>query len=699
MNITRRDVLKLTGGSIAGMFFTPLPWKLLDDSAIWTQNWSLTPPLPRGNINYKFSHCSLCVAGCSVQAKCVNDIPFGLVGTAKHPIHHGYLCAQGLAGHHLAHHPFRIKGAKKFLRKHDNAMMLHSSYEEIINAVAERIKHSKGITAILDQNPNRTYTKIYNEFAGALANGMYVSSPSQENELLQIIAEMSGSNNSEFGFDFERTNLIVNFGTNLIDGFGTPGRIQNILSQQKKINLKLVHIEPTKSRTAQIANEWLPLNAGMEYTLAVTILNIMLFEHHLTSSILARVSGLESIKESLQQFLPSKTAKLIGLSESEIRGLAKEILAAQAAITLASPEPGSGPFEQETMNAIALINVLSGNIGRQGGIVQRKSLEQRKSVKRWNAIPNNSISVLIIDPSESGYAIPWNVIERKLQTDALILSLSPYLNSFAGHADFILPSPVPYEAMNEISSAADMPFNLFSVAQPIETKKDFSSEPEEVISAIATKLGISLSSSSREEMLKAKAKTIFALKRGKLFDLSENVEKSISELADSDEFWTKLKSGAVWIDEDSSKQPKMRFDVLKAKIFLPPQIESRNNISDLKLIPVGVRGSFSNATVSPILSKVYQESELRPLSNTVMMNPRTAHELQIHSNDFAILETKNGTMNVRIKTDESVQPNCILAAIGPSANGATSNENAIFELCDIQNDTIWRITNATVRKV
>jgi hypothetical protein len=36
MPVTRRDVLWGLGGGLAGATLTPVPWKLLDDTAIWT---------------------------------------------------------------------------------------------------------------------------------------------------------------------------------------------------------------------------------------------------------------------------------------------------------------------------------------------------------------------------------------------------------------------------------------------------------------------------------------------------------------------------------------------------------------------------------------------------------------------------------------------------------------------------------------
>ena len=116
--ITRREILKFAGGSALGLLFTPLPWKLLDDSAIWTQNWALTPQLARGPISTKFSVCTLCNGGCALKAKCVIDyakassikseMPFYLSGVPNHPLTHGTLCPRGIAGHHLSHHPLRI---------------------------------------------------------------------------------------------------------------------------------------------------------------------------------------------------------------------------------------------------------------------------------------------------------------------------------------------------------------------------------------------------------------------------------------------------------------------------------------------------------------------------------------------------------------------------------------------------------------
>ena len=44
MQTTRRDLFKFVGGSAVGAFLTPAPWRLITDTALWSENW---PGIPR----------------------------------------------------------------------------------------------------------------------------------------------------------------------------------------------------------------------------------------------------------------------------------------------------------------------------------------------------------------------------------------------------------------------------------------------------------------------------------------------------------------------------------------------------------------------------------------------------------------------------------------------------------------------------
>jgi hypothetical protein len=49
MKLTRRDLLWGAAGT-AGLLVTPVPWKLLDDVSIWSQNWPWIPQPARGPV-------------------------------------------------------------------------------------------------------------------------------------------------------------------------------------------------------------------------------------------------------------------------------------------------------------------------------------------------------------------------------------------------------------------------------------------------------------------------------------------------------------------------------------------------------------------------------------------------------------------------------------------------------------------------
>ena len=60
MGLDRRAFLGLVAGGAVGTMFTPIPWKLIDDAAIWTQNWSWIPKVPKGQIDYVTTSSKLC---------------------------------------------------------------------------------------------------------------------------------------------------------------------------------------------------------------------------------------------------------------------------------------------------------------------------------------------------------------------------------------------------------------------------------------------------------------------------------------------------------------------------------------------------------------------------------------------------------------------------------------------------------------
>ncbi|HUK15861.1 MAG TPA: hypothetical protein VLW65_05580, partial [Bryobacteraceae bacterium] len=244
---TRRDLFKFVGGSAVGALFTPAPWRLITDTALWSENWPGIPQPARGEIRTRYNHCSLCPAGCAVRARCVGDQPVSLAGVKDHPLSHGALCAWGIAAHQVPYHPARL---------------LSGPVEQARAAVAAR---SRERVAVLDLRPGRTASWTYRRAMAALPNGVYIAAPEPV-----------------WGFDLSSARTVLSLGAPLADGWGTPG---NVFAARRRF--RLIQADPVETSTASFADLWLPVRAGSEAALALAV------GGEITAAEAARLTGLE----------------------------------------------------------------------------------------------------------------------------------------------------------------------------------------------------------------------------------------------------------------------------------------------------------------------------------------------------------------------------------------------------------------------
>ncbi len=696
--ITRRDLLKMTGGGLLGVILSPLPWKTLDDSAIWTQNWERTPKLSHGPIITQFSNCTLCPAGCALKVRSTEGNAFFLTGVKLHPFTHGALCARGIAGHHMSTHPLRIVHPHTFAGKSGMSELKAVSKEEAFRSIASRIRSAKGSVAVLDQQPNRTVSEIYEEFLTQTKNGLYLTSPSSEYPTLREIAAMTDRSEEEFGFDLEHSTLVLSFGAPLFDGWGIPGRMSSVRNAG---TTKFIQVDDRRSHTAIQSDEWIALSPGTEQLFALSIASVMFRENLIEKKVQRTISDLASYRSIAAQFLPETTAPMTGIPAEKVISIARELASARSPIVLSGADAGGGPLEPETEKAIASLNLLLGNVGNIGGIVEKRQLRsngQHSRPTQWNSIPDHSIEVLIMDSADAGFAIPWKLLEKKLIPNGhCIVSLSPVLNEISAHADFLIPAPGHLESLTETPSAGSSCTASFALSAPVMPRQEFSIEPIDVIRELSRELSSTLEIPEQEVSLKQKTERIMKDQRGSVFIYADGSTRSISEYAGAEELWTDLVNGAQWID-DPVRQSELR----SASISLQPVPAGDQHPNGLVLIPHGWKGTTSYSQMPPVLSKIFQESDLRKMNGTVSIHPATAAALGLLRNEFGVLSTKNGSMNVRIKVDPTVRPAVVNASIGPLPNGTVTPEDPvgtnILNLCEVTDKGTWRITAAQLVK-
>ncbi len=100
--------------------------------------------------------------------------------------------------------------------------------------------------------------------------------------------------------------------------------------------------------------------------------------------------------------------------------------------------------------------------------------------------------------------------------------------------------------------------------------------------------------------------------------------------------------------------------------------------------------------LSPILSKVFHESGLRPSDGDGAINPATARACGLGDGDIAELGAARGHLRVKVHTDASVMPGLLQVALGPdpaALSRPAQEPCSVIDLC-LADDGTWRIARA-----
>ena len=225
MNIDRRSFLSLVVGGAAGTALSPLPWKLTDDSSIWSQVWPWVPVPEDGEYTYVNTTCSLCPGGCGISVRKVDNRCVKIEGMAGHPVNDGGICILGLSGLQLLYGQ-RVDAPKKRVGKRGEGKWQTISWEEAIVEVATRLGalRSKGeahTLACLSGTGQGTVGELLSRFLTAYGSPNYIRMGSfTDNESAAV--QLMQSSGAMAGFDLESSDFILSFGCGVLDGWGSP---------------------------------------------------------------------------------------------------------------------------------------------------------------------------------------------------------------------------------------------------------------------------------------------------------------------------------------------------------------------------------------------------------------------------------------------------------------------------------------------
>jgi len=121
---------------------------------------------------------------------------------------------------------------------------------------------------------------------------------------------------------FVHSRYIIAWASNI---HGNNVHLWPFIVEARRRGAKLVVIDPYRTRTAECADWYLPINPGTDAALALGMMHVIIGENlHDADYVSKYTLGFEELREKVKQYPPERVAQWTGISADDIRKLARE---------------------------------------------------------------------------------------------------------------------------------------------------------------------------------------------------------------------------------------------------------------------------------------------------------------------------------------------------------------------------------------
>lgn len=693
MKIGRRSFLSFLIGGAAGTTLSPLPWKLMDDSSIWTQMWPWTPVPEDGDISYINSTCSLCPGGCGITVRKINDRAVKIEGMKGHPVNDGGVCLLGLSGLQLLYGPVRIKTPLKRVGKRGKGKWKKISWDEAISAVVKnmtelRIKGLSHTTGCILGSDYGTVPMLFERLLTVYGSPNVMTASSIQDSYELIFYLMHGIQ-AVPGFDFNNSDYILSFGSGLIDGWGSPVHMFKANSNWKSRNVKIVQIEPRLSNTAAKADKWIPVNPGTEAALVLGIAHVIIKNEWYNRYFVENyTTGFKDLKEIvLKKYAPETVAGITGVDINTINKLAGEFSSALKPLALAGKGRGNTPGSLDEFAAVHVLNALSGNINKSGGIftvsgpdyirwpevemdgiasagMQKDRLDgagtgkytftrnrMHKLAGAINSKDKYPLNLLFVSGANPLYSLSDTMnVKKAFDRIPMIVSFSPYMDETTKNADLVLPGHIYLERYEDVPvTTAGLLQPVVGLTRPVVKPLYDTMHTGDAVIRIAKGLGKNVAAAFKWRNYYR------CLRRTMDIKWTDMVKKGFYSGKDFC-----CNGGETSFDTPSGK---FEFVNDKAKALfehISVAVEGKKENYPLILVPYdSIRLSSNFVPAPPFAIKTLEDTVLKKKDVFIEINPETAEKNGIRDGQRVVLKTPKGKVIVRAHFFDGIMPGII----------------------------------------
>ncbi len=435
--------------------------------------------------------CPFCEATCGLEITVDGDEVLGIRGDADDVFSHGFICPKGFSLKALHEDPDRLRTPMRRTPAGDfEPVSWDEAFAEIDRGLAPILADGdRNAVAAYLGNPSAHHLApvVYGRvFLKALGSRNIYSASTVDQMPKQVSAAlMFGAGLSVPVPDVDRTDFFLILGANPLVSNGSlmtapdmRGRIRAIRERGGRV----VVVDPRRTRTAEEADQHLFIRPGADAFLLAAVVSVLAEEGLVDPGRLTEhTNGIDEAIELARPFTPEAVASACGIAGEDIRALARELAGAERAAVYGRIGTCTQRFGTLASWLVDVINVLTGNLDREGGAMFPKAAAgqtnstgtpgQGRGARfgRWASrvrgmgelfgeLPVACLAEEIETPGEGSIraliTIAGNPVlstpdserlQRAFDELEFMVSLDIYINETTRHANVILPAPSPME--------------------------------------------------------------------------------------------------------------------------------------------------------------------------------------------------------------------------------------------------------------
>ena len=321
-----------------------------------------------------------CPDACGVLITVEDGRATRVQGDPAHPVTRGFLCAKVTKYLDRVYAPDRVlypmrRVAAKGGGHRDGQDFVRISWDEALDEIASRLK-----SIATEFGPESILPYSYGGTLGVLNGGSMdrrffhrmgasqleraICSAAGEAGLKSVIGVKMGTEPEQF----RDSRYIIAWASNV---HGNNVHLWPFITEARRKGAKLVVIDPYRTRTAAVADWFLPINPGTDAALALAMMHVIINENLHDADYVARYTlGFDALRAKVQEYSPERAAQWTGISADDIRKLAREYATTRPAVIRLNYGVQRSERGGMATRAVAMLPCLTGSWKEVGGGLQ-----------------------------------------------------------------------------------------------------------------------------------------------------------------------------------------------------------------------------------------------------------------------------------------------------------------------------------------